>query len=392
MRRRAILTAASIWLVAAATIGLIAPAASGASGTGSSLPSGFRAQSLSWTSTQHGWILGVAPCGPETCTTVIGTTNGGAKWTTLGTIAAPLTSDEKSGVTEIRFADDMHGWAFWPSLWATTDGGVTWAKQAPPGNGRQVPALAADSVQAFALVSKCKLNQPPSECPAPTLWRTTPSNGTWKKISLTLPAGLETNVAVLKVHGLVGYLVLPCECPAPGASVGLQQQPALDDVLTATTDGKHWSSRPNPCVPSNDEFLTDVAPISDTSVAILCVGNPGTGQADKRVLRSGDTGMTTKPAGNTPRAGIISQMAASRNGTLFVSSWSAPGSWIYRNSGGKTWTTPVSQNDDGVGWNDIVFLSNQIGWIVYGPAAIYPGNRVGEVMETTDGGQTWNLV
>src|SRR5438552_232094 len=52
MRRRTILTAASIWLVAAATIGLMAPAASGASGTGSSLPSDFRAQSLSWTSTQ----------------------------------------------------------------------------------------------------------------------------------------------------------------------------------------------------------------------------------------------------------------------------------------------------------------------------------------------------
>jgi hypothetical protein len=57
-------------------------------------------------------------------------------------------------------------------------------------------------------------------------------------------------------------------------------------------------------VKSNDEFLVDVAPNSDTNVALLCVGNPGMSDADKRVLRSTDTGQTTSPAGTMPVHGL----------------------------------------------------------------------------------------
>src|SRR6266852_3008203 len=73
-----------------------------------------------------------------------GTTAGGGAWNTLGTLRAPLSLEKASGVTEIRFADDLHGWAFEPALWATTDGGATWTKQTPPG-GRPVVALAGDA-------------------------------------------------------------------------------------------------------------------------------------------------------------------------------------------------------------------------------------------------------
>ena len=85
----------------------------------------------------------------------------------------------------------------------------------------------------------------------------------------------------------------------------------------------------------------------------------------------------------------MSQIAAAPNGTLVLSSWGAPGSWIYRNSGGRTWTTSVSLNDLGVGWNDIVFTTNQVGFVVYGPAGVWPYNRVGQLWGTQDGGATW---
>ena len=376
MRRRSIATTVSLSLSVMLTLAIVGPVAgSAATPSGSALPTGFRAQSLTWTSPKDGWILGAAPCKHTTCTTVVGTTDGGAKWKTLSTLEAPLTSEEKSGVTRIRFADDLHGWAFAPALWATSDGGVTWKKQSPPGNGRMVPALAGDADAVFALVSPCRLNQPPSDCKPATLWRTTVGSGTWTMVSLKLPAGLITNVAVLAVHDAVAYLVVPTE--------------ADPDVLDATTDGTHWSSRPDPCDKADDEMLVDVAPISDTKVALLCVGDPGIGQATKRVVRSNDTGKTTSAAGTTPRLGIVSLIAAAPNGTLAVSSWSAPGSWIYRNDGGKTWTTSVSEFDNGVGWNDLVFTTNQTGFVVYGPAAVFPGNRPGELWETEDGGLTW---
>ena len=225
MRRPTIAAVASMWLAVLMTVAFAGPAASGAPRTRSAIPSGFRAQSQSWVSSDEGWVLGVDQCASSTCTTVLGTTDGGGTWNRLGTLKAPLTSEVRTGVTGIRFADALHGWAFGPSLWATRDGGVTWKKQTPPGGGRLVPALAGDSHAVYALVSSCRLNQPPSDCKAATLWRTTIAGGSWTQVSLTLPAGLVTNAAVLKVHGIVAYLVVPTETEP--------------DVLDATTDGTH---------------------------------------------------------------------------------------------------------------------------------------------------------
>ena len=107
------------------------------------------------------------------------------------------------------------------------------------------------------------------------------------------------------------------------------------------------------------------------------------------MFRSNDAGETTSPAGHTPIEGIESQIAAAPNGTLVVSSWGAAGSRIYRNSGGRKWTTPVSLADQGEGWNDILFTTNRVGFVVYGPAAVYPGTRVGELAATRNRGVTW---
>ncbi len=370
MRRSTIPAAVSRCLAVLLTVGFFAPvAASAAIPSGSAIPTGFRAQSLTWVSPKHGWMLGVAPCGQIMCTTVVGTTDGGGTWNTLGTFKAPVTSDDKTGVSEVKFADDLHGWAFGPALWATRDGGAKWKKQTPPGGGQRVLALAGNSDAVYAVVSPCRLNH---LCGYPaTLWRTTAGGGTWTQVSVTLPVATS---AVLAVHGVVAYVIAPTF--------------SFDGVLDATVDGQQWSSRPNPCVQANDETLWDVAPISDSKVALLCVGDPGFSMADKRVLRSNDTGLTTSPAGSTSRDGIVSQLAAAPNGTLAVSSYS-DGSWIYRNGGSRTWTTPVSLADFGMGWNDIVFTTNQVGFVIHGPWAFCCGGGPGELWGTHDGGVTW---
>jgi photosystem II stability/assembly factor-like uncharacterized protein len=377
MRRTPILLATSMCLAVLVTVagpGSVAfGAGSESAARSSSIPVGFRAQSLSWVSPLHGWMLGYAPCGQNTCTTVVGTTDGGTTWNKLGHLHAPLSFGEKmSGVERIRFADDLNGWAFKPALWATTDGGATWTKQTPPGGGSMVLALEGNAQAAYAVVSACTFNRPISECSDPvTLWRTTPGEGSWTQVSLTLPVAAQADLAV---HGTVAYLIVRNSSEGP-------------DILNATVDGQHWSSRPDPCV-KVDESLTSVAPISDTKVAMLCVANIGFGKAAKRVVRSKDTGQTTSSAGKLPLYGITSQLAAAPNGTLAVSSWSI-GSWIYLNQGGRTWSTPVDLGDGGEGWYDIVFTTNQIGWIVHGPAACCGGSGPGQLAETTDGGLTW---
>jgi photosystem II stability/assembly factor-like uncharacterized protein len=337
-------------------------------------PAPFHAQAMSWISPDRGWMLGWARCGHAACTTVVGTADGGQRWRKLGTLAAPLTLEEPTGVTELAFADDLHGWAFEPDLWATSDGGASWQRQAVPGGGHLVLALAGDADGVYALVSPCRLNR---LCTKPaTLWRTKPGRASWRQVSLALPSVTGLNLADIAVHGSVAYLMIP----TPGS--------ADPDVLAVTLDGRSWNARPDPCVEGDDEYLSGVAPISDTAVAMLCVSDPGFGYAVRRVVRSSDTGHTTQPAGTTPLLGIVSRLAAAPDGTLLVSSYSI-GSWIYRDDGGETWTTPVDEGDGGMGWNDIVFTTNQVGFVVHGPAASpwLPG----ELWRTDDGGLTWSL-
>jgi hypothetical protein len=343
------------------------------------IPTGFHAQSMSWVSPKHGWLLGSAPCGQSTCTTVVGTTDGGATWSTLGTIEAPLTLEQASGVTEVRFADDLHGWAFQPALYETSDGGATWQRQAPPGGSHLVMALAGNTSGVYALVSPCRLNR---ICHQPaTLWRTTPGQGSWTQVSITLPVITGLGTAVLAVHGLVAYLVIPAALidVAPGS--------VAPDILEVTVDGQQWDGRPDPCAPQEGETLTGVAAVSDTNVALLCQGNIGFGKAAKRVLRSNDTGQTTRAAGTLSIWGIVSQLAAAPNGTLVASSYSI-GSWIYRNAGGRTWTTSVDLGDGGIGWNDVAFTTNKVAFVIHGPASCC-GGGFGELWKSEDGGVTW---
>jgi photosystem II stability/assembly factor-like uncharacterized protein len=336
-------------------------------------PARFHAQSITWISPDDGRMLGWSPCGKAACTTVVGTANGGRTWRRLATLSAPLTMEKATGVTQIRFADSLHGWAFEPSLRATSDGGSTWSRQQIPGGGHLVLALAADADAAYAVVSPCRFNR---LCGSPvTLWRTKPGAATWKQVSLSLPTFAGFNDVILSLHGSVAYLSIP------------RPTTAQPDVFDVTLDGRHWASRPDPCTFANDEFLSGIAPITDREVAMLCVGDPGFGYAEKRVVRSDDAGKTYTPAGVTPDLGIVSQLAATPDGSILVVPSYSIGTWVYRNDGQETWTTPVDLGDGGMGWNDMTFTTNRVGFVIHGPAE-FPW-LPGELWKTTDAGVTW---
>ena len=151
--------------------------------------------------------------------------------------------------------------------------------------------------------------------------------------------------------------------------------PPAPDAFFATEDGRRWSARPSPCdKEGNGDVLADVAPTSRRDVALACVGSAGFSKAAKRVFRSDDGARTTTPAGITPEWGIASKLAATPGGTLALASTSS-GSWIYLNdTGAEVWTTPVEEGDGGAGWNDLTFTGEDVGWVVYSPAAGYPGD------------------
>jgi photosystem II stability/assembly factor-like uncharacterized protein len=92
-----------------------------ASPAGGPVPAGFDFQSFTAISDTSWWLMGTAPCGTPSCTSIVRTTNGGRSW--VG-IPAPPTSR----VTELRFANAEDGYAYGQELWSTHDGGATWTR------------------------------------------------------------------------------------------------------------------------------------------------------------------------------------------------------------------------------------------------------------------------
>lgn len=353
--------------------------AGGIARSASAVPASFRANSLTWNSPEQGWLLGTARCGKKTCTDVVATTSSGRTWGVLGVVPArvPRLGEGGLGVSEIRFATPAAGWAFGPSLFATTNGGRTWAAEPIPGKGKQVLSLAASAGAAYAVVSPCKVGT--GVCGKPlSLWRTTSlARRTWTRVALSLPGNYTADVAA---HGRTVYVVDP-----------LNGITGKGDKLYASTDGaRHFAARPVPCDKQPDTGLVQVVASSPAKVDLLCVGNPGFSKAEKSVYRSGNAGKTYTYAGLMSLFGIQAQLAVSPSGNLAVASWS-DGSFIDINDNrGTSWTMVIGFGDGGVGWNDITYATDTQAWVVYAPASTIDG--LGKVLVTRDGGRHWNVV
>lgn len=372
--RKALWFAAGIGLLMAA---LLAPLrVTGA--TSPPLPIGFVANSITWLTPSHGWILGAAPCNGHTCADVITSTDSGGTWSLAGRVPAPVEqlSNPGFGITEIRFMSASVGWAYGPSLYLTTNGGHSWKAQAIPGGGHHVVALSTTATNTYVIVSSCKFNTGAS-CHKPlTLLRSSASGGTWKKISVVLP--MSFGAAGIALHGSSVYVW------------DEQLESGMPDRLYSSTDGIHFSARVSPCSHAQDVTLTDVVATSTRSVYLLCDGNPGFSKAEKTVYRSTNMAKTVTYMGMLQPFGIVAQLAASPSGHLAVSSWSDGSFMDYNDGTGTKWTRVIASGDGGAGWNDIQFSTNTDAWVVYGPYDL-PA-KAGLILVTHDAGHHWKPI
>jgi len=290
--RRSTLTA-RIALGAIAAVAALLPAvpagASNAPQTPKPVPAGFRAQSTTWITPDHGWVLGAAPCGTRTCAGVIETTDAGTTWHWVGNAGSPLAVPGEPGIpgiTDIRFVDERHGWEFDPSLYATDDGGRTWHPSVLPPHTNRLVAFAADAVAAYAMVSPCSISGPFERCNLPTtLWRMAAGSGSWTQVAVDLPV---TSFGFIRLREPTVYAIASQYAPDP------------DTFVASTDSGATFSPRPSPCRPEQDEVLADVAPMDASRVGLLCVGDPGFSKSVKHVFRSDDTALTAASAGTAP--------------------------------------------------------------------------------------------
>ncbi len=291
-----------------------------------------RASSFSWLTSQRGWLLSEAVCGPGTCSYVIGTTDGGKAWHETGQVSAPLATPATTrGVTEVRFATPQTGWAFGPDLFRTTNGGRTWIRQPVPGHGKQVLDLATGPLGTYAVVSPCAWGTGLCSKQPLTLWRSpTPAGRRWTTIPLNLPTNTSADVAV---RGATVYV--------------------LDPVVNQSTGKESFYAS------------TRLVPVSASRVTLLCAGNATAYYATKSVYLSDDAGRTDRSAGPAGLYGIGAQLAASPAGDLAVASVSE-GSYMYINdSRGTTWTEVIDQAENGgVPWNDLSYVTGNEAWVI----------------------------
>jgi hypothetical protein len=120
------------------------------------VPPDFRPSSVTFVGTDTGWVIGQAGtpghCATAFCTSVARTDDAGYSW--IG-VPAPLTgaASGATGVSQIRFLNLDDGWAFGPQLWATHNGGQSWAQVDT--NGQRVTDLETVGRQVFAVFATC---------------------------------------------------------------------------------------------------------------------------------------------------------------------------------------------------------------------------------------------
>ena len=342
------------------------------------VPPDFAATSVTFVSLDTGWVIGQAGtpghCYTQYCTSVARTDDAGHTWYGLH---APLTGapDGAAGVGQIRFLDTADGWAFGPELWATHDGGSSWARV--PLGGLRVIGLETAGTEAFAVVGDGCTGAGPAfadGCSRLGLWSSPAGADHWGPVPgvpwSAAPSGAAGSAAIVLGAGTgyfyapsgllysgpdgsggswarVGSAALPCQPGAPG----LNGQPASGHLAVASTG----------------------------HLALGCPGGgSGTGQSREAIYLSADGGLSWLQQGTVRTAAAANSLAATSAGTLVLGS----GDGIYTSAtDGLTWTRTLQGPAGGFGYVGMTAPSQGV--------AVPAESQYHAVWFTYDGGVSW---
>lgn len=348
------------------------------------VPTGFRPGSVTFVSSTTGFVIGVDPsCPAGTCVALARTTDRGSSWEALPAptagYAARGTAASASAaalVSEVRFADEMDGWIYGPSLFATHDGGASWKEI---DLGGPVVALETSGGYVDAVVSPCS---GAGECTGPmAIYQAPSSGGAFTKVlsgpTVSSGAGDEPD---LSLHAPVGFANL--------ASAG---QGSLYATSGLSSGAGGWKPFPDPCASTTNAHFGPVGFVATntTDLWTLCGGSAGAGSEAKTVMKT--TNGVSVVAGSPPAGGDAEGLAATASGTLVVAAASGASELYLSTDGGALWTTAETYDDGGVGFNDLGFTTATQGVVIHGLPGP-PGNFSSQLLMTFDGGSSWNVV
>ena len=337
--------------------------------SGSPVPAGFKAASVTFVSTGEAFVLGTTPGGG---TALLRTLNRGRTWW-LWRRPLPLlggaTSSGKRTVWGTRFASALHGFVFGHGLWETTNGGRHWTLDSQPSGS--ILSLATIDGQVLALTAK----------------GTAQGNlGPYVLLRRPLAGGSWSTVATLQTVDLTN--------PTDLISTQAGTAAVLDGktILVTTNGGLTFARRATPGTPQYFG-AGSVAVTSPEGLVLLCVGPGFAGGAEKLLYTSVDGGAHWKKAGTPSSEGDAHALAGS--GSDLVLATASGASWLDRSANsGRTWMTAVTYGDGGVGWADLGFTTPSDAVVVHGPAdaAGNTDGRPGQLLLSSDGGATWQAV
>lgn len=320
--------------------------------------------SVTFVSTEEGWVLGSAPCGTSSqCLALMRTEDGGKTWVS---VTPPPTSllagEEQGGVSEVRFANSQDGWAFDPELWTTHDGGATWSQIVLP--GVSADAIVASLETADGVVQAAVLNQ------ASTVQIETSPVGAddWRVSPTTVEFGAgPAAMPQLVLQGSAGWLLEDDRTVIGGARL---------------INGQ-WVAWQSPCLGMNGPAL--LAASSTQYLVAVCdqgVWGPAS-PAGVRAYVSTNGGVSFGLL-TTPVPGY-GNLASPAPGVLFL----AGGGLLATFDGGATWTTAFTAPID-TGVQYVGFETSMQGVaIAINGAGVIP---VGSLLMTFDGGHHWSPV
>ena len=348
--------------------------------TGGAVTAGFRAASVTFVSADLGWVLGATPCNTGTCASIARTTDGARTWAAIpapSTVLAPggISSPGTSGVSELRFADPLDGWAFGPELWATHDGGATWHQVTIPGIGSGGSVVALESLDGVVHAVAWNGSGVFRIASSPV------TTDSWTVASTSIPVGAGPVPQIqLLLSGASGWVVEVDRTVVGGARL----------------EGGTWKAWNPPCVDVLGPAILATAGPSDLLAA--CDGGvwgpPKNGaQNGEHLYRSTDGGSTfTMQAGSLPLS-APSAMAAPDPSVIALGGWlgqTQSPALATSFDGGLTWTTtnlPSSAQGAAPGVTYLGFTTS-----TQGVAIVQAGGQGGSLLMTRDGGHTWSPV
>lgn len=352
-----------------------APSAVAATTHSYPVSSGFVPLSFSAISPARWWTLGFVMCGSRQCLALAGTTDAGATQTSIPVPGKPFGPGvaQPPEVASIRFANAEDGWAWGPDLFATHDGGRTWAQISLAG---PVTALVVGGGTAYAI------EQPPASA-APTT--TTSAISTASSLLWQAPVSSNQWVRVANSPEVTGGLA------ASGSSIWVSNG---TNLVTSSNSGKSFDALTNPVLsdPCDDQALSASLLWSycDNHGLLFLYRSTDAGVSSALIGHS-VLGQPNSPDGlpSASTSAVASTFGAASVSTVVVASSVAGSPLTQSDDGGLSFQAVQSAPDKTGSWSVLGFITPTVGFAFWKHLSYAYNKNSAQLWRTTDGGAHW---